>query len=295
MHNKAIGILGGTFDPIHFGHLRLAEEMLELASLSQIRFIPTGIPPHRDEPQVSAQHRNAMVRLAITDQPAFVLDEREARRTTPCYTVDTLRELRDELGAAQPLCLLMGGDAFLQLHTWHEWEQLFELAHIVVGYRPGFTLEERNLLLRDGISTFTVDPDGTLRIERVITTYQTNTFGMDDVSLLKLNTKWTVDYMRFAFRSDVLTNFPRHKLAGDDVLERIQPGQAIATPKLIRNVNIGTAIKLEKVGLLEDLDQFIKDLIVVRSDADANRVNAILPPNIINQFDVFAAAVQYIL
>lgn len=138
-----IGILGGTFDPIHFGHLRLAEEMLELAGLAQIRFIPAGTPPHRDAPLVSAQHRSAMVRLAITGQPAFLLDEREVNRTTPCYTVDTLRELRAELGSAQPLCLLMGGDAFLQLHTWHEWEQLFELAHIVVGYRPGFTLEER--------------------------------------------------------------------------------------------------------------------------------------------------------
>jgi nicotinate-nucleotide adenylyltransferase len=139
---KAIGILG-TFDPIHFGHLRLAEEMLELANLREIRFIPTGTPPHRDMPQVSAQHRSAMVQLAIADQLAFVLDPREVDRTTPCYTVDTLRELRTELGAAQPLCLLMGGDAFLQLNTWREWEQLFELAHIVVGYRPGYTLEER--------------------------------------------------------------------------------------------------------------------------------------------------------
>jgi nicotinate-nucleotide adenylyltransferase len=143
MNNKAIGILGGTFDPIHYGHLRLAEEMLELAGLQQIRFIPAGTPPHRNAPQVSARHRSAMVQLAIADQPAFVLDDREVRRTTLCYTVDTLRELRAELGAAQPLCLLMGGDAFLQLHTWHEWERLFELAHIVVGYRPGFTIEER--------------------------------------------------------------------------------------------------------------------------------------------------------
>lgn len=143
MSKKSIGILGGTFDPIHYGHLRLAEEMLELADLKQIRFIPTGTPPHRDAPQVSAQHRSAMVQLAIADQPAFVLDGREVERTASCYTVDTLRELRAELGATQPLCLLMGGDAFLQLHTWHEWEQLFDLAHIVVGYRPGFTLEER--------------------------------------------------------------------------------------------------------------------------------------------------------
>ena len=143
MSNQPIGILGGTFDPIHFGHLRLAEEMLELANLRQIRFIPTGTPPHRAAPKTPALHRSAMVQLAIASQPAFVLDGREVNRTTPCYTVDTLRELRAELGTAQPLCLLMGGDAFLQLHTWHEWEQLFELAHIVVGYRPGFTLEER--------------------------------------------------------------------------------------------------------------------------------------------------------
>jgi len=140
---KAIGVLGGTFDPIHYGHLRLAEEMLELADLGQIRIIPTGMPPHRSAPLVSAQHRSAMVRLGIADQPAFVLDEREVNRAGKCYTVDTLRELRAELGSDQPLCLLMGGDAFLQLHTWHEWEQLFELAHIAVGYRPGFTLEER--------------------------------------------------------------------------------------------------------------------------------------------------------
>lgn len=140
---QPIGILGGTFDPIHYGHLRLAEEMLELAGLRQIRFIPTGIPSHRTAPQVSAAQRSEMVRLAIADQPAFILDEREVKRDRKCYTVDTLRELRAELGERQPLCLLMGGDAFLQLHTWHEWEVLFELAHIVVGYRPGYTIAER--------------------------------------------------------------------------------------------------------------------------------------------------------
>lgn len=117
--------------------------MLELSGLQQIRFIPAGIPPHREMPQVSAIHRSEMVRLAIADQSAFCLDDREVKSAEKCYTVDTLRQLRCELGDTQPLCLLMGGDAFLQLHTWHEWEQLFDLAHIVVGYRPGFTLEER--------------------------------------------------------------------------------------------------------------------------------------------------------
>jgi nicotinate (nicotinamide) nucleotide adenylyltransferase len=133
VNNKPIGIFGGTFDPVHYGHLRLAEEMLEQAGLGEIRFIPTGTPPHRDTPRVSARQRSEMVGLAIADQPAFVLDEREVARNTPCYTVDTLSELRAELGESQPLCLLMGGDAFLELHTWHEWERLFELAHIVIG------------------------------------------------------------------------------------------------------------------------------------------------------------------
>lgn len=132
-----IGILGGTFDPIHNGHLRLAQEVLEQCQLAAVRFIPAGTPPHRSSPHASAQHRLEMVRLALQDNAAFRLDEREISRTDPCYTVDTLASLRAELGEQQPLCLLMGGDAFLQLDTWHEWEQLFELAHIVVMQRNG--------------------------------------------------------------------------------------------------------------------------------------------------------------
>lgn len=143
MDLSPIGLFGGTFDPIHFGHLRLAEEMRDQAGLAEVRFIPAGTPPHREMPQVSAEHRSAMVRLALAGQPAFRFDDRELKRGGPCYTVDTLRELRAELGDARPLCLLMGGDAFLQLHTWHDWKDLFTLAHIVVGSRPGFALDER--------------------------------------------------------------------------------------------------------------------------------------------------------
>lgn len=154
---------------------------------------------------------------------------------------------------------------------------------------------ERNLLLRDGISTIVFDQSGAATVEQVVTTYQQNTFGLEDISLLKLNTKWTVDYMRFSFRAAVLRDYPKHKLAGDDVLELIQPGQAIATPKLIRNTLIAMAKQLVRAGLLEDINQFVRDLIVVRSDSDPNRVNAIIPPNTVNQFDVFAASVQYVL
>ncbi len=158
-----------------------------------------------------------------------------------------------------------------------------------------FTGTERNIQLHDGISTIIFDESGKAMIEQVITTYQTNSFGMDDRSLLKLNTKWTVDYMRYVFRFAVARDYPAHKLASDDVLERIQPGQPIATPKLIRNTLIGAAGQLEAVGLLEDLAGFKAGLQVVRSTADECRVNAILPPNVVNQFDVFAASVQFIL
>lgn len=154
MSQRPIGILGGTFDPIHNGHLRLAQEALEQCGLETVRFIPNGMPPHRTVPHADAMQRLEMVRLALQDNPAFMLDEREVRRTDPCYTVDTLASLRAELGPQQPVCLLMGGDAFLQLQTWHEWRRLFELAHIVVMQRNGRPLG--NAIL---------DADPTLRAE----------------------------------------------------------------------------------------------------------------------------------
>jgi nicotinate-nucleotide adenylyltransferase len=132
-----IGVLGGTFDPIHHGHLRLAQEALEQCGLAAVRFIPAGTPPHRHSPYAGARQRLEMVQLALQGNPAFILDEREIHRSDPCYTVDTLTALRAELGAQQPLCVLLGGDAFLQLHTWHEWKKLFALAHIVAVQRAG--------------------------------------------------------------------------------------------------------------------------------------------------------------
>ncbi len=132
-----VGILGGTFDPIHNGHLRIAQEALEQCKMAQVRIVPSGTPPHRSAPHANARSRWEMVRLAVNDHPDFLVDAREVPRTDPCYTVDTLTGLRAELGAQQPLCLILGGDAFLQLHTWHEWKRLFELAHIVVLQRAG--------------------------------------------------------------------------------------------------------------------------------------------------------------
>ena len=135
--NVPIGLLGGTFDPIHNGHLRLAQEALEQCGLGRVVFSPGGMPPHREAPLASSQQRLEMVRLALYRNSSFVVDERESHRTTPSYTVELLAELRLELGASPSLCLLMGGDAFLMLHTWHEWKHLFELAHLVVMQRAG--------------------------------------------------------------------------------------------------------------------------------------------------------------
>jgi len=134
-----IALLGGTFDPIHFGHLRLAEELAETLGIGQVRLIPAGRPPHRGQPRAEAGHRLEMVRRAIAGNPRFILDEREIQRAAPSYSVDTLTSLRAELPPGTPLVLFMGADAFLGLTTWHEWRRLFELAHIAVAQRPGFS------------------------------------------------------------------------------------------------------------------------------------------------------------
>ncbi len=134
-----LGILGGTFNPIHYAHLRLAEELTDSLGLGEVRIIPAATPPHRPTPQVNADHRLAMVRAAVAGNARLVLDDRECRRTGLSFTVDTLLELRHELGPERPFFLLMGVDAFHGLPSWSRWEQLFDLAHVVVVHRPGFT------------------------------------------------------------------------------------------------------------------------------------------------------------
>ena len=136
-----IGILGGTFDPIHYGHLRLAEELAGTLKLDQVRFVPSGTPPHRTAPGVPAEHRLAMVELAAAGNPRFSVDGREIRRAGPGYTFDTLAELRAEAGGTRPLALLVGADAFLEFATWHRWHEIFGLAHIAIAHRPGYPVE----------------------------------------------------------------------------------------------------------------------------------------------------------
>ena len=132
-----IGLFGGTFDPIHYGHLRTAFELWQLLRLAEVRFLPAGNPPHREKPLAAAELRVRMVRAAVSGQPAFTVDERETRRTGVSYSVDTLAELRAE-NPDRSLCLLLGMDAFLGLPHWHRWHELLDLAHIVVAHRPGW-------------------------------------------------------------------------------------------------------------------------------------------------------------
>jgi nicotinate-nucleotide adenylyltransferase len=137
-----IGLLGGTFDPIHFGHLRPALEVCQALALQELRIIPSGEPPHREKPQATAQQRLMMVRAAIADQPRFVIDDRELRRAGPSYMVDTLHSLREDLGSQIPLCLILGLDAFLGLESWHRWYNLFDYANLVITHRPGWSLSD---------------------------------------------------------------------------------------------------------------------------------------------------------
>jgi nicotinate-nucleotide adenylyltransferase len=135
--NKPMGVFGGTYDPIHYGHLRTAFEMLQSLRFGEVAFIPCGDPPHRAKPAASAELRLAMVRVATENQIGFTVDDREIWREGPSYSVDTLAALRNEC-PSRSIALIIGMDAFLGLNKWHKWREILQLAHIVVAHRPGW-------------------------------------------------------------------------------------------------------------------------------------------------------------
>ncbi|UVL78024.1 nicotinate-nucleotide adenylyltransferase [Pseudomonas putida] len=147
---RRIGILGGTFDPVHIGHLRSALEVAEFMGLDELRLLPNARPPHRDTPQVAAQDRLAMVREAVQGVACLSVDARELERNKPSYTIDTLESIRAELGGNDQLFLVLGWDAFCGLPGWHRWEELLQHCHILVLQRPDADVEPpdelRNLL-----------------------------------------------------------------------------------------------------------------------------------------------------
>ncbi len=133
---RPIGILGGTFDPVHHGHLRMAIEVRDLLGLEEVRFVPLHIPPHRTPPVASGQHRLHMLKLAVNDIAGLSVDEREIRRDAISYTIHTARSLREEF-PGQPLCLLLGEDAFRSFDSWREWDKLTDYVHIIIASRDG--------------------------------------------------------------------------------------------------------------------------------------------------------------
>jgi len=140
MVDAPLGLLGGTFDPVHYGHLRLADDVRAALALPEVRLIPAGDPPHRSAPNASASDRLAMLELARVEFPGLAVDPREIDRGGKSYTVLTLEALRAE-DSRRPLLWIIGADALIGLPQWHRWRELFDLAHLVVAERPGILLD----------------------------------------------------------------------------------------------------------------------------------------------------------
>jgi nicotinate-nucleotide adenylyltransferase len=135
-----IGIFGGTFDPVHYGHIESALSIQRALHLTKLLFIPNGIPPHRSVPWLSIEQRLSLLQSALEKYPGLVIDKREVSRAGPSYMVDTLRLLKKDF-QDESLCMIIGMDAFFGITQWHQWEQLFDLCHVVVTTRPGFKQE----------------------------------------------------------------------------------------------------------------------------------------------------------
>ncbi len=133
--------MGGTFDPIHHGHLRTALEIRQWMGVQRVCLLPSRMPVHREQPGCSSAQRLEMVRLAVEHEPALCVDDREVLSDQPSYSLLTLQALRDEIGPQRPLCMILGMDAYLGLPGWHGWEQLLDYCHIIVVRRPGYVYE----------------------------------------------------------------------------------------------------------------------------------------------------------
>lgn len=213
---KCIGLLGGTFNPIHYGHLRMAQELADALDFSEVRFIPSANPPHRTAPDVSAQHRAAMAQLAIADNPLFKLDTRELARTGASYMIDTLISLRDELGKYAVLCLIMGSDAFVKLDTWHHWQKLLDYCHIILVQRPNFAPDQPRLsaeltaLLHDhyteNVDDLTEKTNGYIHMQKITPL---------EISATKIRESLKAGHsVRYLMPDNVIAYIATHKLYG---------------------------------------------------------------------------------
>ncbi|MBG6031572.1 nicotinate-nucleotide adenylyltransferase [Proteus hauseri] len=146
--NQAIALYGGTFDPIHYGHLRPVEALSGLIGLKEVIWLPNNIPPHRPQPEASSQQRLEMVQLALEPYSSFKVDTRELEKPTPSYTIETLRDFRKEIGDKQPLAFIIGQDSLLSINTWHQWDKLLDVCHLLVCARPGYQTHFENIQMQ---------------------------------------------------------------------------------------------------------------------------------------------------
>ncbi len=158
---KRVAVFGGTFDPVHIGHLRSALEVAQALKLDAVRLVPNALPPHRAAPNVSAQQRLQMVELAIANEPLLTVDARELKRDKPSWTIDTLISVRQELAPHDQLFFVLGWDAFCGLSSWHRWDELLEHCHILVLQRPDADIEAPQVL-RDLVAAKSVNDPQTL-------------------------------------------------------------------------------------------------------------------------------------
>nr|WP_318382861.1 nicotinate-nucleotide adenylyltransferase [uncultured Enterobacter sp.] len=138
--NQLQALFGGTFDPVHYGHLLPVEALANQIGLSRVIVMPNNVPPHRPQPDATSQQRKAMLALAIADKPLFTLDERELKRDTPSYTAQTLQAWREEQGPVRPLAFIIGQDSLLTFHTWHHYDTILTNCHLIVCRRPGYAM-----------------------------------------------------------------------------------------------------------------------------------------------------------
>ncbi len=138
--NMSVALLGGTFNPIHFGHLNLANCLVDYLHVESVRMIPCAIPPHRETPSVSAEQRLAMLQLAIDDHPLLTSDDLELRKSTPSYSIETVQQIRQQVGEETPLFFCIGMDSLLTIDSWHHWQQLLDYCHLAICPRPGYKL-----------------------------------------------------------------------------------------------------------------------------------------------------------
>jgi nicotinate-nucleotide adenylyltransferase len=174
-----LALFGGTFDPIHYGHLKPVEQLAKEASLDRVVLLPNNVPPHRPQPEASAQQRLQMVQLAVQGNPLFSVDARELEVDTPSYTIVTLETLRKEYGAERPLAFIIGQDSLLTLHKWHRWENLLDVCHLLVMARPGYAEHLDTPELQDWYDQHHVDDAAKLKQQPHGFIYQAKTPLLD--------------------------------------------------------------------------------------------------------------------